>query len=142
VRPRLIPERPRWRLVSRLAIASSAWAAGGIVAGAESVARFGDEVLRGAALGRDGRKEMTAFVPAEGPYSAYGLGLGKVHSTRVSGDVWGAVGSFPGFGSTLAHLPSRGVTVVVLANQDDATRLTADLAERLLEQATATSKAG
>jgi len=98
--------------------------------------------VRGATLSRNGRKEMTAFVPAEGPYSAYGLGLGKVHSTRVSEDLWGAVGSFPGFGGTLAHLPSKGITVVVLANQDDATRLTADLAERLLDQATVASKAG
>lgn len=129
-------------LVPYRSVASSAWTAGGIVASAESVARFGDAVLRGVALGRNGRKEMTAFVPAEGPYSAYGLGLGKVHSTRVTDDMWGAVGNFPGFGGTLAHLPSRGVTVVVLANQDDAMRLTADLAERLLEQATATSKAG
>ena len=123
-------------------VASSAWTAGGLVASAESVARFGDAVLRGATLSRKGRKEMTTFAPAQGPYSAYGLGLGQVHSTRVSGDLWGAFGSLPGFGGTLAHLPSRGVTVVVLANQDDATRLTADLAERLLEQATAISKAG
>ena len=128
-------------LVPYRSVASSAWTAGGIVASAESVARFGDAVLRGVALGRNGRKEMTAFVPAEGPYSAYGLGLGKVHSTRVTDDMWGAVGNFPGFGGTLAHLPSRGITVVVLANQDDATRLIADLAERLIEQA-ATSKAG
>ena len=81
-------------------------------------------------------------MPAEGPYSAYGLGLGKVYSTRVSEDLWGAVGTFPGFGGTLAHHPSKHVTVVVLANRDDATGLTADLADRLLEQATAASKAG
>src|SRR5215210_2491712 len=129
-------------LVPYRSVASSAWTAGGIVASAESVARFGDAVLRGATLTRDGRKQMTAFVPAEGPYSAYALGLGKIYSTWVSEDLWGAVGSFPGFGGTLAHLPSKGVTVVVLANQDDATRLTADLAERLLEQATVASKAG
>ena len=129
-------------LVPYRSVASSAWTAGGIVASAASVARFGDAVLRGATLSRNGRKEMTAFVPAEGPYSAYGLGLGKVHSTRVSEDLWGAVGSFPGFGGTLAHLPSKGITVVVLANQDDATRLTADLAERLLDQATVASNAG
>jgi D-alanyl-D-alanine carboxypeptidase len=122
-------------------VASSAWTAGGIVASAESVARFGDAVMRGSTLTRNGRREMTAFVPAEGPYSAYGLGLGKVYSTRVSADLWGAVGNLPGFGGTLAHLPSKGVTVVVLANQDDATSLTADLADRLLEQATAASKA-
>jgi D-alanyl-D-alanine carboxypeptidase len=129
-------------LVPYRSVASNAWTAGGIVASAESVARFGDAVLRGATLDRNGRKEMTAFVPAEGPYSAYGLGLGKLHSTRLSEDPWGAIGNFPGFGGTLVHLPSKGVTVVVLANQDDATRRTADLAERLLEQATVASKAG
>jgi D-alanyl-D-alanine carboxypeptidase len=123
-------------------VASSAWTAGGIVASAESVARFGDALIRGSLLVRNGRKEMTAFVPAEGPYSAYGLGLGRKYSTRVSADLWGAVGNFPGFGGTLAHLPSEGVTVVVLANHDDTTGLTADLADRLLEQATAASKAG
>jgi D-alanyl-D-alanine carboxypeptidase len=129
-------------LVPYRSVASSAWTAGGIVASAESVARFGDALLRGSTLTRDGRKELTAFVPAEGPYSAYGLGLGKHYSTRGSGDLWGAFGSFPGFGATLAHQPSNGVTVVVLANQDEATRLTADLADRLLEQATTASKAG
>lgn len=123
-------------------VASSAWTAGGVVASAESVARFGDAVLRGSTLTRNGRKEMTAFVPAKRPYSAYGLGLGRVYSTRVSADLWGAVGTFPGFGGTLAHLPSKGVTVVVLANQDDATGLTADLADRLLEQAIGASEAG
>lgn len=123
-------------------VASSAWTAGGLVASAESVARFGDAVLRGSTLTRNDRKEMTAFVPAEGPYSAYGLGLGRVYSTRVSEDLWGALGTLPGFGGTLAHQASKGVTVVVLANQDDATGLTADLADRLLEQAAAASKAG
>src|SRR3954451_13011020 len=71
-------------LVPYRSVASSAWTAGGIVASAESVARFGDAVLRGATLSRNGRKEMTAFVPAEQPYSAYGLGLGRVYSSRLS----------------------------------------------------------
>ena len=116
-------------------VASSAWTAGGIAASAESVARFGDAVLRGSTLTTSGRKDMTTFVPAEGPYNAYALGLGKAYSTRVSADLWGALGALPGFGATLAHLPSKGITVVVLANRDDATRITSDLAGRLMEQA-------
>src|SRR4051794_26220255 len=128
-------------LVPYRSVASSVWTAGGMVASAESVARLGDAVFRGGALSRNGRKEMTEFVPAGGPYRAYGLGVGEVPSTRV-GDLWGAIGNFPGFGSTLAYLPTRGVTVVVLANRDEATRVTADLADRLLEKATAASKAG
>jgi D-alanyl-D-alanine carboxypeptidase len=129
-------------LVPYRSVASSAWTAGGIVASAESVARLGDAVFRGRALTPAARAQMTSFVPAEPPYSAYGLGVGKLPSNRLSGDLWAAVGVFPGFGGTLAHVPSRGVTAVVLANQDDATRVTADLAERLLEQVTTATKAG
>jgi hypothetical protein len=41
-----------------------------------------------------------------------------------------------GFGSTLAHLPGKGITVAVLANRDDSTPITQAIAEALLQTAT------
>jgi D-alanyl-D-alanine carboxypeptidase len=123
-------------LVPYRSVASSAWTSAGIVASAPSVARFGDALFRGPLLTDDSRKQVLAFVPADGPYSGYGLGVGKGYSQQLAQDVWVAVGNFPGFGGILAHLPSEGVTVVVLANHDDSTATSAAIADRLLEQAT------
>jgi D-alanyl-D-alanine carboxypeptidase len=130
-------------LVPYRSVASSAWTSAGIVASAPSVARFGDVALfRGSFVTDDSHKQMLAFVPANGPYTGYGLGVGKGYSQQLSQPVWAAVGNFPGFGGILAHLPSKGVTVVVLANRDNATGITAAIADRLLEQATQPSRAG
>jgi CubicO group peptidase (beta-lactamase class C family) len=122
-------------------VASSAWTSAGIVASAPSVARFGDALFRGSLITDDSRKQVLAFVPADGPYTGYGLGVGKGYSQQLSQPVWVAVGNFPGFGGILAHLPSKGVTVVVLANRDNATGITAAIADRLLARATKPRKA-
>jgi cell division protein FtsW (lipid II flippase) len=50
--------------------------------------------------------------------------------------IMAVVGATAGFGSTLAHLPAQGITVTVLANRDDSTRLTMAIAEVLIETAT------
>jgi CubicO group peptidase (beta-lactamase class C family) len=118
--------------------ASSAWTAGGIVASAPSVAEFGDAVLRGELLGRAARQQMTNFQDTGGGpgYGSYALGMGQIYANRLSGLVWAALGNSPGFGSTLAHLPAKGITVAVLANRDDSMPLTMAIAEVLIETAT------
>jgi D-alanyl-D-alanine carboxypeptidase len=119
-------------------VASASWTAGGIVASAPSVAKFGDAVLRGDLLGRAAREQMTNFQDTGGApeYPSYAFGIGRTLWSRVSGPVWVAFGSTAGFGSTLAHLPAEGITVAVLANRDDSTRLTMAIAEVLIETAT------
>ena len=108
------------------------------MASAPSVAKFGDALLRGELLGRAAREQMTNFQDTGGApeYPSYALGMGRTLWSRLSGPVWVAVGSAPGFGSTLAHLPDEGITVAVLANRDDSTRLTMTIAEVLIENAT------
>ncbi len=122
-------------------MASAAWTGGGVVASAPSVARFGDAVLRGDLLGRAAREQMTSFHDTGGggdAYAAYALGVGQIYMNRISSrPVWATLGSAHGFGSTLAHLPGKGITVAVLANRDDTTRITVAIAEALIETATA-----
>jgi D-alanyl-D-alanine carboxypeptidase len=119
-------------------VASASWTAGGMVASAPSVAKFGDAVLRRELLGPAAREQMTNFEDTGGApeYPAYAFGVGRNRWSGLSGPVWVAYGSTPGFGSTLAHLPAKGITVAVLANRDDSTRLTAAIAEALIETAT------
>jgi D-alanyl-D-alanine carboxypeptidase len=120
-------------------MASAAWTGGGIVASAPSVARFGDAVLRGDLLGRAARHQMTSFHDTGGgdAYAAYALGVGQVYMNRISSrPVWATLGSAHGFGSTLAHLPGKGITVAVLANRDDSTPITRAIAEALIQTAT------
>ena len=118
--------------------ASAGWTAGGIVASAPSVARFGNAVLRGELLGRAARQQMTNFQDTGGgpEYESYALGLGEVYASRLSGRVWAATGSTAGFGSTLAHLPAKGITVAVLANREESMLITMAIAEELIETAT------
>ena len=113
-------------------MASAAWTGGGIVASAPSVARFGDAVFRGDLLGRAARQQMTSFHDTGGgdAYAAYALGVGQIYMNRISSrPVWATLGSFHGFGSTLAHLPGKGITVAVLANRDDSTPIMMAIAE-------------
>jgi D-alanyl-D-alanine carboxypeptidase len=120
-------------------IASAAWTGGGIAASAPAVARFGDALLRGDLLGRAARQQMTSFRDTGGRdgYAGYALGVGQIFMNRISSrPVWATVGSTHGFGSTLAHLPGKGITVAVLANRDDSTPITVAIAEALIEAAT------
>jgi CubicO group peptidase (beta-lactamase class C family) len=98
-------------------VASASWTAGGVVVSAPSVAKFGDALLRGESSGAPAREQMTNFHDTGGApeYPSYALGMGRTLWSRLSGPVWVAGGSPPGFGSTLAHLPDKGITVAVLA---------------------------
>jgi D-alanyl-D-alanine carboxypeptidase len=115
--------------------ASAAWTAGGMVASAPAVARFADAALRGPLLTPAGRRDLLRFVAADNyAYVRYGLGIGEAFSNRMAAPVWAVFGATAGFGATLLHDPVRHITVVVLANRDESTGLTAQIADLLLEQ--------
>jgi D-alanyl-D-alanine carboxypeptidase len=118
--------------------ASAFWTAGGIVASAPSVAKFGDALIRGTLLAPTARRQMTSFRSTGGEpgYGAYALGLGQIFSAPLSGYLWGAQGNLSGFGSTLAYLPAKRITVAVLANRDGSMPATLAIAETLIKTAT------
>jgi D-alanyl-D-alanine carboxypeptidase len=123
-------------------LGSAAWTAAGAVASAPSLARLGDALLRGSLLTPAARAQLLTTEAADGQmYASYGLGLGQNLSPRLSTMVWVVYGNLPGVASTLAFLPGRDVTAVVLANTNQ-TRVTADIADRLLYAATSPPPAG
>jgi D-alanyl-D-alanine carboxypeptidase len=121
------------RFIPYDSIASSAWTGGAIVAGAESVARWGDALLRGQILSTSGRKQQLTFVPVEGDRVAYGLGVTRLLSPELGSDVLGHDGALPGFGSSLWHLPAKGITAAVLANDNDSSHATRSIAAVLIK---------
>jgi CubicO group peptidase (beta-lactamase class C family) len=76
---------------------------------------------------------MTTPGPFHPRGSNYGLGL-EINRPDYTTTIWGHSGYLPGFRSTLWHIPSKDLTIVVLAN--DATANTPDLAELLLHAST------
>jgi D-alanyl-D-alanine carboxypeptidase len=95
--------------------ASSSWTAGGMVASARSVARFGDALLRGNLLSPASRRQMLRFVPAGEVYDGYGLGVGR--GQLPNGDeAWGHIGAGPGFVTSVFHLPPKAITVAVISS--------------------------
>jgi D-alanyl-D-alanine carboxypeptidase len=116
--------------------ASSAWTGGAIVAGAESVARWGDAVLRGHILSRAGRQQQLTFVPVEAGRLSYGLGITRMRSPELGTDLLGHDGAAPGFGSSLWHLPAKGITAAVLANDNDSSHATRRIAAILIKTVT------
>ena len=100
-------------------LASSEWASGGMYATAEEVARFGDALFTGKVVQRPAIDEMTDWVSATlDPYIGYGLGIGRRFVRDLGGELWGSIGRVPGFEADLWHVPSRGITVAVLTNDE------------------------
>jgi D-alanyl-D-alanine carboxypeptidase len=120
------------RFVPYDSLASSAWTGGAIVAGAESLARWGDALLRGQVLSSGGREQQQAFTTVEAGRLAYGLGLTRMLSPELGTEVLGHDGAVPGFGSSLWHLPPKGITAAVLANDNDSSHATRRIAAVLI----------
>jgi D-alanyl-D-alanine carboxypeptidase len=100
-------------------LASSEWTSGGMYATAEEVARFGDALFTGRVVKRAALDEMTKWVSATmHPYIGYGLGIGQRFVRDLGGELWGSIGRVPGFEADLWHVPSRGITVAVLTNDE------------------------
>jgi D-alanyl-D-alanine carboxypeptidase len=123
------------RFIPYDSLASSAWTGGAIAASAESVARWGDALLRGHILSAAGRKQQQTFIPVEAGRVAYGLGLTRLLSPELATDVLGHDGAVPGFGSSLWHLPGEGITAAVLANANDSSHATRRIAAILIKTA-------
>jgi D-alanyl-D-alanine carboxypeptidase len=118
-------------------LASSEWSSGGMFASAEGVAVFGDALFRGDIVRPAAVREMVDFVPAAfGDYIGYGLGVGKRFFSDLGGELWGSVGRVEGFFADLWHVPSRGVTVAVSANdiRIDTTEVADTLLRRILRR--------
>lgn len=116
-------------------LASSEWTSGGMYATPVEVARFGAALFAGQVVKRGAVHEMTDWVPATlNPYIGYGLGIGRRFVRDFGGELWGTIGRVPGFAADLWHVPSRGITVAVLANDEriDTTE-TADALLRAIE---------
>ena len=114
-------------------LASTEWTAGGMFGTAEGVAEFGDALFRRQVVESAAVEEMVDFVSAAfESYSGYGLGIGKRFVADLGGELWGSIGRIAGFGADLWHVPSRGLTVSVLAN-DERFRTT-EVADALLGQ--------
>ena len=113
-------------------VASSAWTGGGIVASAESLARWGDALLRGHVLSASGRKQQLTFEPVEPGSVAYGLGITRMLSPELGTEVLGHDGALPGFGSSLWHLPAEGITAAAMANNNDSSHATRRIAAVLI----------
>jgi len=100
-------------------LASSEWTSGGMFATAQEVARFGDALFTGKVVNRAAVQEMTDWVSATlDPYIGYGLGIGQRFFRDLGGELWGSIGRVPGFEADLWHVPSRGITVAVLTNDE------------------------
>ena len=114
-------------------LASTEWTAGGMFRTAEGVAEFADALFRRQVVESAAVEEMVDFVSAAfESYSGYGLGIGKRFVADLGGELWGSIGRIAGFGADLWHVPSRGLTVSVLAN-DERFRTT-EVADALLGQ--------
>jgi D-alanyl-D-alanine carboxypeptidase len=121
------------RLIPYDSIASSAWTGGAIVAGAESIARWGDALLRGHVLSANARKQQLTFVPVEAGKLAYGLGITRMLSPELGTEVLGHDGAAPGFGSSLWHLPAKRITAAAMANDNDSSHATRRIAAILIK---------
>jgi D-alanyl-D-alanine carboxypeptidase len=110
------PENPGpGRYVPYTSIASTEWTSAAMIADAPALARWGRALFAAQAITPASLKQMTDFVPADMiGYEGYGLGVGRRHTWRLDGDLWGAVGLFPGFGSDLWYSPDIKTTVAVL----------------------------
>jgi CubicO group peptidase (beta-lactamase class C family) len=103
------------RYVPFTSVGRTAWTAGGTVASARSMARFGHALFSGRVLAPDSLREMIRFGEAD-YFEGYGLGVAR---TDVHGhEAWAHGGRIPGFASDLFYLPKERMTVAVATNDE------------------------
>ncbi|MEP7360147.1 MAG: serine hydrolase domain-containing protein [Chloroflexota bacterium] len=101
------------------------WAAGGIVASAPDIARWGRALYGGQVVSADALAQMTDFVfepGAEGGYYGLGTRQRSLHGINMEGHT----GTLRAFNAAMWYLPSLDLTVVVMTNRTgvDANALT------------------
>jgi D-alanyl-D-alanine carboxypeptidase len=111
------------------ALETSEGPAGAIVSTAGDLATFGDALYHGRLLDAASLRAMTAERPFHPRNSNYGYGT-EITRLGYGITVLGHGGFLPGFRSVLWYVPSRDLTIAVLAN--DSTANPADLAELIL----------
>ena len=95
------------------------WASGAAVSTAPNVARFYRSLLTGRLLPRRLLAEMQTTMDAsaaEGPGTAYGLGLESFETP--CGTAWGHGGNFPGYVTYVYSSPDGGRQSVLMVNED------------------------
>ena len=111
-----LEETPNNGYVPSTTVATTAWAAGGMLASARDLARAGDELFRGSLISESSRREMTHFIPTRMRFlPEYGLGLARADLGGVQ--VWTHNGNGFGFHADLAHIPEQQITVAALINK-------------------------
>jgi D-alanyl-D-alanine carboxypeptidase len=102
-------------LLPSAALATMGWTASSLAGDVPSLARWGDELLRGRILRAASLHEMTRFHPG-GIAEAYGLGLAR---SSVDGrTLLGHIGDGQGSHTELWHLPKERLTVAVTWNDE------------------------
>ena len=99
-------------------MASTAWAAGGLLSTAPDIARFYTALLTGRVLPPPQLHQMLTTVPI-GPGTGYGLGI--VSLQTPCGTAWGHNGNFPGYTSNAFTTLGSGRQVIVLINATTST---------------------
>ncbi|HSH21347.1 MAG TPA: serine hydrolase domain-containing protein [Candidatus Caenarcaniphilales bacterium] len=94
--------------------ATVAWAAGGVVASADDLATWGNELYGGDVLAPESLAQVIDVDATPQTSATYGLGT----RTNVfqGSRAFGHTGSLRGFMAAMWHLPAEDVTVVVLTN--------------------------
>ena len=92
------------------AIATSVWSAGALVSTAADLHRFMTALFAGDIISAESLTEMTTA-----PTGEYGLGLIPFGDAS---DIWGHIGSMPGYSTFLAYAPSTGRSLFISLTND------------------------
>jgi len=104
------------RYVPYTSVGRTAWTAGGVVASAQDMARFGQALFTGHVVTSQSLRAMVRFGEADF-WDGYGLGVAQreIHGHRA----WGHSGRIPGFASELWYLPDERMTIAVVVNDEE-----------------------
>ncbi|MFB0543897.1 MAG: serine hydrolase domain-containing protein, partial [Candidatus Bathyarchaeia archaeon] len=104
---------------------------------AEDLARWSHALYHGEVLSQASLGEMLSFhspCPGEPLVAGYGLGVMKFSRDSIQGEqVWGHIGSTPGYRAFLGYLPKHDVSMSVLINSDCSDEVCGRLINALLK---------
>jgi D-alanyl-D-alanine carboxypeptidase len=97
--------------IPHTALATAAWAAGGMVSNAENLAQWAEALYGGRVLDAASLDQMLTFIDP-------GVGLGVFRVQTPMGFAVGHTGLIRGYASTIFYLPDHSMAVAMLINQD------------------------